>query len=78
MFLAVCNGSSVLHPQYKLHYFHDANWQPAWILTAENILRVQWTNKYKNLALENDNNLEDESQTSTPTVSLSFISKLSI
>lgn len=36
----------VLHPQYKRQYFESAKWEPAWIKTAEDIVRTQWEDKY--------------------------------
>ena len=37
----------VLHPQYKLEYFKNAEWEPEWINTAENLLRTQFRSYHK-------------------------------
>ena len=47
----------VLHPQYKLEYFKNANWEPEWIRTAEEIFRTQFELHYGK-----ENNAERETQ----------------
>ncbi len=32
----------VLHPQHKLQYFHDANWDDEWITTATEIIHDEF------------------------------------
>ncbi len=36
----------MLHPQFKQQYFAAAKWEPAWIKTAEEIVRTVWKDKY--------------------------------
>jgi hypothetical protein len=38
---------AVLHPRYKMTYFHRAKWNRDWIATAESILRTEWALNYK-------------------------------
>lgn len=38
---------AVLHPHYKMSYFHKAKWNWDWITTAESILRTEWALNYK-------------------------------
>lgn len=37
----------VLHPKFKMTYFHKENWQPDWIDTARQLLRDEWDKYYK-------------------------------
>jgi hypothetical protein len=37
---------TVLHPRHKLKYFERANWEPAWITTAEEIVRTEYNRTY--------------------------------
>ena len=39
--------SPVLHPGLKLEYFHAHNWEDEWVETAENLIREQWIDQYK-------------------------------
>jgi hypothetical protein len=43
----------VLHPRYKLQYFHNIGWEKDWINTAENIVRAEfkrtYADKFKNI-----------------------------
>lgn len=36
----------VLHPEFKLEYFKNAKWQPAWIKTAEELFRAEYERTY--------------------------------
>ena len=36
----------VLHPKYKLKYFHKQGWDEDWIKTAENIVREEFICSY--------------------------------
>lgn len=54
----------VLHPQYKLQYFRDANWEPEWIVTAEDMLRTQYIAKYHREL--DDEDADDESEPVSP------------
>lgn len=38
---------TVLHPQYKLQYFKESDWQQEWIDTAEEMLRTQFETHYR-------------------------------
>ncbi len=42
----------MLHPQFKRQYFKAAKWEPAWIKTAEEIVRGQWEESYAVRPLE--------------------------
>lgn len=64
---------AVLHPQFKRKYFESAKWEPAWIKTAEDIVKTQWKEGYAVRTLEQSNtnegtagedNEEDEVRTS--------------
>ncbi|PBK67359.1 hypothetical protein ARMSODRAFT_889408, partial [Armillaria solidipes] len=37
----------VLHPHYKLNYFHNQNWLPEWIKTTEQSAQDTWKIYYK-------------------------------
>lgn len=37
----------VLHPKFKITYFHKENWQQDWIDTARQLLRDEWDKYYK-------------------------------
>jgi hypothetical protein len=39
-------SQQVLHPRHKLKYFERANWEPAWITTAEDIVRSEYNRTY--------------------------------
>ncbi|KIL59371.1 hypothetical protein M378DRAFT_56420, partial [Amanita muscaria Koide BX008] len=39
----------ILHPRHKLVYFRNAGWPEDWITTAENILRTNYDQKYKDI-----------------------------
>lgn len=38
---------AVLHPKYKMTYFHNENWEATWIKTAQDMLREEWQKYYK-------------------------------
>ncbi|TFY82867.1 hypothetical protein EWM64_g1152 [Hericium alpestre] len=44
----------VLHPAYKLKYFHDHGWEPEWIETAWQLVRDGWDHSYALVELEAD------------------------
>ncbi|TFY73221.1 hypothetical protein EWM64_g10791 [Hericium alpestre] len=44
----------VLHPAYKLKYFHDHGWEPEWIETAWQLVRDGWDHSYASVELEAD------------------------
>ena len=37
----------VMHPAYKLSYFHKAEWPEAWIQEARRLVMHEWTMRYK-------------------------------
>ncbi|PIL25427.1 hypothetical protein GSI_13317 [Ganoderma sinense ZZ0214-1] len=37
----------ILHPRYKLTYFHKQNWLPEWIDRARELVRTEWRTNYK-------------------------------
>lgn len=39
----------VLHPEFKLQYFKNAKWEADWIETAEDIIRIEWTDKWSTM-----------------------------
>lgn len=45
----VCKANvlSVLVPFFKLAYFTQHKWEPAWIATAVDLLRTEWKTRYK-------------------------------
>lgn len=47
----------VLHPQHKLNYFHAASWPSEWIETAEALVCDEFDRTYKNIGLDDEDNL---------------------
>ena len=47
----------VLHPQHKLDYFRAAGWPSEWIETAEALARDKFDRTYKNIGLDNEDDL---------------------
>ena len=37
----------VMHPMYKLSYFHKAEWPEAWIQEARQLITHEWTMRYR-------------------------------
>ena len=44
--------STVLHPQHKLKYFRDANWDDAWVATATAIVRDEFVRAYADRSVD--------------------------
>jgi hypothetical protein len=49
----------VLHPNYKLDYFHARKWERAWIDTATDLVREEFNAHYKSTADKDDGNVTD-------------------
>jgi hypothetical protein len=60
-FMLGADFSTVLHPQYKLQYFKDANWEAEWIKTAEELVHAQFEASYR----KDNINTEDDSLENT-------------
>jgi len=45
---------TVLHPWHKLQYFHDTNWDAAWITTVTAIVRNEFVHTYAELPIVDD------------------------
>jgi hypothetical protein len=62
---------SVLHPEYKLQYFTDAGWAPDWIAEARSLVTMEWTSRYRPVALLSA--AEEVPESSSGNVSRSFV-----
>ncbi|SJL03663.1 uncharacterized protein ARMOST_16509 [Armillaria ostoyae] len=57
--------SMVLHPRHKLAYFRKVGWSPTWIDTAHEIVQTEYERKYKNMAIEGEEENEVEEVTTS-------------
>ncbi len=63
--MLLTHHTSVLHPQYKLTYFKNANWEQEWIDSAERITREEYNRKWtKPTPCEGPEPSNDRSQSS--------------
>ncbi|THH18736.1 hypothetical protein EUX98_g8907 [Antrodiella citrinella] len=58
----------LLHPRYKAEYFRRQQWEPAWIATALELLREQWTTYYKPKPAVAVNRASSQASTATTSV----------
>ena len=47
----------VLHPQHKLNYFHAGGWPSEWIETTEALMHDKFDRTYKNIGLDDEDDL---------------------
>jgi hypothetical protein len=57
----------VLHPRYKLKYFHEQKWQQAWIDTACELVEDEYNHVYKGLIVvrDSDSSLDSDAGNKT-------------
>lgn len=62
----------MLHPSFKLDYFWNRGWEPAWISTAEEMVRDEFEHSYADLEVP-ENHEDAVALMNKPLLSLSKV-----